>query len=147
MHDLIGAHIDVNSGAWTETVIKSLRDSVWVQVHGDVFQDTGIGGGVDSFYEYLFKYWLLYDDSFAFEALAMFTKAYQSTERFMRHGFWYALKRFQQRIHSQNRHVDVNMFTGAVVSSVFTNLRMFWPGLQVLLGDIDTVSANFDCDL
>ena len=35
-----------------------------------------------------------------------------------------------------DRYVECNMHTGAVVWPVFNSLQAFWPGMQVLVGDV-----------
>ena len=80
--------------------------------------DTGIGPNQDSFFEYLLKGHILFGDD---EYLKMFDDLYRSIGAFMKQGHWY---------------VDVQMQTGAVTLPWFTALGAFWPGLQVLYGDI-----------
>jgi mannosidase alpha-like ER degradation enhancer 2 len=57
--NLVGAHIDVVSGAWTQL-------------------DSGVGRGIDSFLEYLLKAHLLFGDE---DALRTFRTAYQAVEQ------------------------------------------------------------------
>ena len=64
---LVGAHIDVFSGEWTQ-------------------KDAGIGTSVDSFYEYLLKAHLLLGEE---EFLHMFQAAYQSALQHLHHPPWY----------------------------------------------------------
>ncbi|XP_078175719.1 glycosyl hydrolase family 47 protein isoform X1 [Carex rostrata] len=98
--DLVGAHINVFSGEWTQ-------------------KDAGIGTSIDSFYEYLLKAYLLFGDE---EYLFMFQEAYKAAMRYLHHDPWY---------------VEVNMNSAATVWPLFNSLQAFWPGLQVLAGDID----------
>ncbi|KAJ4754568.1 hypothetical protein LUZ62_028816 [Rhynchospora pubera] len=98
--DLVGAHINVFSGEWTQ-------------------KDAGIGTSIDSFYEYLLKAYLLFGDE---EYLFMFQEAYKAALRYLHHDPWY---------------VEVNMNSAATVWPLFNSLQAFWPGLQVLAGDID----------
>jgi mannosidase alpha-like ER degradation enhancer 2 len=86
------------------------------------YHDAGIGPNQDSFYEYLLKAYILLGDS---EYLAMFQDFYISTHQYMKKGDWY---------------VDVNSYRGTQTLPWFTALSAFWPGLQVLYGDI--VSAT-----
>lgn len=82
---------------------------------------TGIGAGVDSFYEYLLKSWIFLGDQ---EYLDMFEKAYSAVMTHIKDssGFIY-------------KNVDMN--TGSVVASWMDSLGAFFPGLQVLHGDLN----------
>ena len=114
--DLVGATVDVDTGGWKQT-------------------HSGIGAGIDSFYEYLLKGHVLYgcDDS---EWLAMFEAAYQATAR-------------QLRVRSEETglvwHLEVSMDKGAasVHTRYVSSLSAFWPGLQVLAGDTAAAAASF----
>ncbi|KAI8561202.1 hypothetical protein RHMOL_Rhmol04G0319700 [Rhododendron molle] len=105
--NLVGAHIDVFTGEWTQ-------------------KDAGIGTSIDSFYEYLLKAfmislqaYLLFGDE---ECLFIFQEAYEAAMRYLYTDPWY---------------VEVNMNSAALVWPLFNSLQAFWPGLQVLAGDID----------
>ncbi|KAG1347674.1 Alpha-mannosidase I MNS4 [Cocos nucifera] len=121
--NLVGAHINVFTGEWTQ-------------------KDAGIGTSIDSFYEYLLKLdfpfansfldcsggslnlylkqaYLLFGDE---EYLFMFQEAYKAAMHYLHHDPWY---------------VEVNMNSAATVWPLFNSLQAFWPGLQVLAGDID----------
>ncbi|KAK6138903.1 hypothetical protein DH2020_027364 [Rehmannia glutinosa] len=98
--NLVGAHIDVFSGEWTQ-------------------KDAGIGTSIDSFYEYLLKAYLLFGDE---EYLFIFQEAYRAAMLYLYNDPWY---------------VEVNMNSAALVWPLFNSLQAFWPGLQVLAGDIE----------
>ncbi|KAK4355844.1 hypothetical protein RND71_024815 [Anisodus tanguticus] len=98
--NLVGAHIDVFSGDWTQ-------------------KDAGIGTSIDSFYEYLLKAYLLFGDE---EYLFIFQEAYKAAMKYLFNDPWY---------------VEVNMNSAALVWPLFNSLQAFWPGLQVLAGDIE----------
>ncbi|KAG5554569.1 hypothetical protein RHGRI_012209 [Rhododendron griersonianum] len=87
--------------------------SEWTQ------KDAGIGTSIDSFYEYLLKAYLLFGDE---EFLFIFQEAYEAAMRYLYTDPWY---------------VEVNMNSAALVWPLFNSLQAFWPGLQVLAGDID----------
>jgi len=53
------------------------------------------------------------------------SKAYEAIMTHLKNGPWY---------------VDVDMYQGAVVWPLFNSLQAFWPGLQVLYGDIEEAS-------
>ncbi|ONI26473.1 hypothetical protein PRUPE_1G027300 [Prunus persica] len=82
-------------------------------------KDAGIGTSIDSFYEYLLKAYLLFGDE---EYLFIFQEAYAAAMHYLYNDPWY---------------VEVNMDSAAVVWPLFNSLQAFWPGLQVLAGDID----------
>ncbi|EQC41298.1 hypothetical protein SDRG_01273 [Saprolegnia diclina VS20] len=64
---LLGKHIDVDSGDWTETI-------------------SGPGSNSDSFYEYLLKMYVLFGDA---ESLGMFEEVYSNVMEHNKHGDWY----------------------------------------------------------
>ncbi|KAG0587339.1 hypothetical protein KC19_2G157600 [Ceratodon purpureus] len=82
-------------------------------------KDAGIGTSIDSFYEYLLKAYLLLGDE---EYLHIFKEAYKSVMRHLYSDPWY---------------LEVNMNSGVVVWPLFNSLQAFWPGLQVLAGDVE----------
>lgn len=116
-----------------EEVTKNAVRGIWarrskinlVGAHINVFtgewtqKDAGIGTSIDSFYEYLLKAYLLFGDE---EYLFMFQEAYKAAMHYLHHDPWY---------------VEVNMNSAATVWPLFNSLQAFWPGLQVLAGDID----------
>ncbi|PSS33816.1 Alpha-mannosidase [Actinidia chinensis var. chinensis] len=116
-----------------EQVTKNAVRGLWarrskinlVGAHIDVFtgewtqKDAGIGTSIDSFYEYLLKAHLLFGDE---EYLFIFQEAYEAAMRYLYTDPWY---------------VEVNMNSAALVWPLFNSLQAFWPGLQVLAGDID----------
>lgn len=80
---------------------------------------TGIGASIDSFYEYALKYAILFDDDIFYDIWKTSYKALLT--------------------HSQNRigiftNLDVN--TGMQVTEWIDSLAAFFPGLQVLGGDL-----------
>lgn len=116
-----------------EQVSKNAVRGIWarrskinlVGAHINVFsgewtqRDAGIGTSIDSFYEYLLKAYLLFGDD---EYLYMFQEAYKAAMHYLHHDPWY---------------VEVNMNSAAIVWPLFNSLQAFWPGLQVLAGDVD----------
>ncbi|XP_038877093.1 alpha-mannosidase I MNS4 [Benincasa hispida] len=116
-----------------ERVTKNAVRGLWarrsklnlVGAHINVFtgewtqKDAGIGTSIDSFYEYLLKAYLLFGDE---EYLFIFQEAYGAAMHYLFNDPWY---------------VEVNMDSAALVWPLFNSLQAFWPGLQVLAGDID----------
>lgn len=96
--DLLGTTIDVKTGQFTDS------------------QST-TGPGQDSFYEYLLKGYILFDD---LELLEMFQRAYAALEQFSGfEGFTY----------------NIDMYTGLMTNSHLSPLSCVWASLQVLAGD------------
>ncbi|GMH01310.1 hypothetical protein Nepgr_003149 [Nepenthes gracilis] len=103
--NLLGSTLDVETGEWIE-------------------YSTGIGAGVDSFYEYLIKAYILFGKE---EYWRMFHAAYLAVQRYFRHGPWYH---------------EADMRTGRATFWQLTSLQAFWPGLQVLVGDIPAANSS-----
>ncbi|XP_021102519.1 ER degradation-enhancing alpha-mannosidase-like protein 2 isoform X4 [Heterocephalus glaber] len=103
---LVGNHIDVLTGKW-------------------VAQDSGIGAGVDSYFEYLVKGAILLQDK---KLMAMFLEFNKAIRNYTRFGDWY---------------LWVQMYKGTVSMPVFQSLEAYWPGLQSLIGDIDNAMKTF----
>ncbi|XP_037958336.1 ER degradation-enhancing alpha-mannosidase-like protein 3 isoform X2 [Teleopsis dalmanni] len=98
--DLMGTVLNVHSGDW-------------------VRRDSGVGAGIDSYYEYLFKsYMLLGDDKY----LARFNRHYNAVMKYVSEGPM-LLDVLMHRPHAKSRN-----FMDALLA--------FWPGLQVLSGDL-----------
>ncbi|XP_033095276.1 ER degradation-enhancing alpha-mannosidase-like protein 3 isoform X2 [Anneissia japonica] len=98
--NLVGTVINIHNGDW-------------------VRRDSGVGAGIDSYYEYLLKaYVLLGDDNY----LDWFTAHYDAIMRYISDG---------------PLLMDVHMHRPKIRSKNFMDsLLAFWPGLQVLFGDV-----------
>ncbi|XP_047972938.1 alpha-mannosidase I MNS5 isoform X2 [Salvia hispanica] len=103
--NLMGTTLDVETGEWIEF-------------------SSGIGAGVDSFYEYLVKAHILFGRD---EFWRMFQPAYTAVQKYFRHGPWYH---------------EADMRTGRATYWQLTSLQAFWPGLQVLVGDITAANSS-----
>ncbi|XP_042369455.1 ER degradation-enhancing alpha-mannosidase-like protein 2 [Plectropomus leopardus] len=90
-----------------------------------VAQDAGIGAGVDSYFEYLVKGAVMLQDE---ELLNMFLEYDRAIQNYTRFDDWY---------------LWVQMHKGTVSMPVFQSLEAFWPGLQSLLGDLDSAVRTF----
>ncbi|ESP01710.1 hypothetical protein LOTGIDRAFT_139192 [Lottia gigantea] len=99
--DLMGTVINIHNGDW-------------------IRRESGVGAGIDSYYEYVLKaYILLGDESY----LDRFNKHYDAVMKYVSQG---------------PLLVDVHMHKPQSVSRNFMDaLLAFWPGLQVLKGDIE----------
>ncbi|KAL6183216.1 hypothetical protein ACLB2K_044627 [Fragaria x ananassa] len=103
--NLLGTTLDVSTGEWIE-------------------YSSGIGAGVDSFYEYLYKAHILFGKE---EFWRMFHLAYIAVQKYFKHGPWYH---------------EADMRTGKATYWQLTSLQAFWPGLQVLVGDIAAANSS-----
>ncbi|CAL8104104.1 unnamed protein product [Orchesella dallaii] len=99
--DLFGNHIDTSSGKWTAV-------------------DSGIGAGVDSFFEYLVKGGILFQRP---ELMHMFRVSYHAIEKHLGKGGWY---------------IWATMNQGHVSTPAFSSLETYWPGLLSLIGEFKT---------
>ncbi|KAF7313730.1 alpha-1,2-Mannosidase [Mycena chlorophos] len=101
---LVGNTINIKTGTWTAPEVS------------------GIGAGIDSFYEYALKWYIMRGD---IEFLDVWDDAYASIMRWSRapDGFWYR---------------PVNMMSGEAAYWTVDSLSAFWPGLQVLAGDVQS---------
>ncbi|PPQ77269.1 hypothetical protein CVT25_010851 [Psilocybe cyanescens] len=100
--DLVGNTINTWTGAWTHP------------------ETTGIGAGMDSFYEYALKWYIM---SGEIEFLDVWDDAYAAIMRFA-------------RTKDGHSYRTVNMHSGDAAYNIIDSLSAFWPGLQVLAGDV-----------
>lgn len=100
---LVGSSINVESGAWTDN-------------------DSHISGGIDSYYEYLWKCWLLFGDK---ECLEMWNASIPAVHKYLADeiggDLWYG-------------HAD--MLTGKRTATTYGALDAFFPALLALSGDV-----------
>jgi mannosidase alpha-like ER degradation enhancer 2 len=101
---LVGSAINVKTGEWTDPV-------------------SHISGGIDSYYEYLLKGWLLFDDK---DCERMWKTSIDAVNKYLADqapsGFWYG---------------QANMNTGVRTGTTFGSLDAFFPGTLALSGDLD----------
>lgn len=88
----------------------------WVRRH------SGIGAGIDSYYEYLLKAYLSFGDE---EYLDMFADVYSSIQ---------AYSALSEGVNGMVWPVDVHMTSGRIMHPFVSALGAFWPGLQSLAG-------------
>ncbi|KAJ7667940.1 alpha mannosidase-like protein [Mycena polygramma] len=93
----------------------NIRTGAWTKP-----EVSGIGAGIDSFHEYALKWYIMSGDV---EFLDVWDDSYAAIMRWSRapDGFWYR---------------PVNMYSGDTAYFTVDSLSAFWPGLQVLAGDI-----------
>jgi mannosidase alpha-like ER degradation enhancer 2 len=101
---LVGSSINVKTGQWTDPI-------------------SHISGGIDSYYEYLLKAALLFDDK---DCERMWKASLEAVNKYLADqaptGFWYG---------------QANMNTGARTGTTFGSLDAFFPGTLALSGDLD----------
>ena len=96
---LVGEEIDVESGAWVNPT-------------------SHVGGAIDSYYEYLLKCAILFDDA---ECRAMYDASVKAINEHLADGDWYG---------------EADMNSGQRTATHFGALHAFLPGVLVLGGDI-----------
>eukprot|EP01035_Chromulina_nebulosa_P020775 gene20775-26935_t len=107
--NLVGAMINVKTGKW-------------IKFH------SGIGAGIDSFYETILKSAIFLGDN---ELLDIFNVAYSAVQQ----NLWY----------QPGYHREVNMRNSSMLfSNVVSSLQAFWPALQVLHGQLNDAIDTFD---
>ncbi|MCL4129883.1 UNVERIFIED_CONTAM: hypothetical protein GTU68_026509 [Idotea baltica] len=108
---LFGNVVDVNTGKW----------------EGEL---SGVGAGLDSFFEYMLKAYILFGQ---IEDYAMFNESYNLIKRYMRKG----------RVHCNSGsgnhplYVNVHMENGGTHTTWIDSLQAAFAGVQVLAGDIE----------
>ncbi|KAM3915620.1 ER degradation-enhancing alpha-mannosidase-like protein 1 [Leptodactylus fuscus] len=108
---LLGNVVDIQTGQW-------------------VGKQSGLGAGLDSFFEYLLKSYILFGED---EDLHMFNEAYRSIQHHLRRG----RESCNEGEGDPPLYVNVNMFNGQIMNTWIDSLQAFFPGLQVLKGDIE----------
>ncbi|XP_041986540.1 ER degradation-enhancing alpha-mannosidase-like protein 3 [Aricia agestis] len=98
--DLMGTVINIHSGDW-------------------VRKDSGVGAGIDSYYEYCLKAYILLGDE---KYLARFNRHYNAVMKYISRG------PIMLAVHMHRPHLQSRNFMDALLA--------FWPGLQVLLGEV-----------
>jgi mannosidase alpha-like ER degradation enhancer 2 len=108
---LVGSTINVETGKWTDT-------------------DSHISGGIDSYYEYLLKAWLLFDDK---DCERMWKESIASVNHYLAddtaNALWYG-------------HAD--MLTGKRAATEFGALDAFFPAVLARAGDLDRAQRLLD---
>jgi mannosidase alpha-like ER degradation enhancer 2 len=100
---LVGSSIDIKTGKWKD-------------------ETSHVGGGIDSYYEYLLKGWLLFGDE---DCHKMWETSIAAVNKYVAddtpNGLWYG---------------QVNMNTGKRTGTYFGALDAFFPGALALSGDL-----------
>jgi mannosidase alpha-like ER degradation enhancer 2 len=101
---LVGSSINVETGEWLDT-------------------ETHISGGIDSYYEYLWKCWLLFGDQ---QCLEMWRASIPAVHRYL-----------ADEVDGQLWYGHADMLTGKRTKTWYGALDAFFPALLALSGDID----------
>ncbi|HET6725809.1 MAG TPA: glycoside hydrolase family 47 protein [Gammaproteobacteria bacterium] len=100
---LVGSSINVETGKWTDS-------------------DSHIGGGIDSYYEYLWKCWKLFGDK---DCLAMWQTSIKAIDKYLADNvngrLWYG-------------HADIR--TGKRTATMYGALTAFFPAVLAFSGDV-----------
>uniref|UniRef100_A0A667WXG5 alpha-1,2-Mannosidase n=1 Tax=Myripristis murdjan TaxID=586833 RepID=A0A667WXG5_9TELE len=107
-----------------------LGNVVNIQTGQWVGKQSGLGAGMDSFYEYLLKSYILFGEK---EDFRMFQAAYESIQNHLRRG----RESCNEGEGDPPLYVNVNMFNGQIMNTWIDSLQAFFPGLQVLSGDVE----------
>ncbi|KAM3878574.1 ER degradation-enhancing alpha-mannosidase-like protein 1 [Diretmus argenteus] len=107
-----------------------LGNVVNIQTGQWVGKQSGLGAGMDSFYEYLLKSYILFGEK---EDYRMFQAAYDSIQSHLRRG----RESCNEGHGDPPLYVNVNMFSGQIMNTWIDSLQAFFPGLQVLSGDVE----------
>lgn len=110
---LVGSAINRDSGKWTKT-------------------GATIGPGVDSYYEYLLKMFLIYGDE---EYLGMFVEQYVGVQREMA---------VPAPLSGLSWVLDVHMSSGRAQAQRVSSLAAFWPGMQVRCPPCCSLELSYD---
>ena len=96
-----------------------MKVNIGLTVDPEKATDSGIGAGVDSFFEYLVKGYVLLNDE---TLLEIWRQLEIPIEKFLNQNDWY---------------VWANMKTGSTTSVIAQSLDGFFPGMKTLLGEVE----------
>ena len=96
---LLGNHVNISDGSWP-------------------YRDSGIGHGVDSYFEYLHKAAVLFDD-------VRYERLYRL-----------AVPPFERYLYRDGFYLEVDMSTLTTTWAVFNSLQAFWPGVLAERGEL-----------
>jgi mannosidase alpha-like ER degradation enhancer 2 len=99
---LVGGNINVETGEWTDT-------------------ESHLSGGIDSYYEYLLKCWLLFNDR---DCRRMWLEGVASVNKYL-----------ADEVNGELWYGYADMHTGRRTQTYFGALDAFWPAVLALSGD------------
>jgi len=112
-HDtgLVGNVLDIHTGEWMGKI-------------------SGLGAGVDSYYEILLKSFIMFGDE---QDLDMFLVSYEAIKLYLRRG----REQCNKGVGLHPLYVNVEMGTGNTATNWIDSLQAAFPGVQVLHGDVE----------
>lgn len=108
---LVGNVVDMQTGEWVGTM-------------------SGVGAGLDSYFEYLLKSYILFGDN---EDFQVFQEAYTSIKKYGRRG----RENCNTGQGDHPMYVNVDMDSGSMVNQWVDSLQAAFPAVQVLAGDVE----------
>uniref|UniRef100_A0A915L8Q5 alpha-1,2-Mannosidase n=1 Tax=Romanomermis culicivorax TaxID=13658 RepID=A0A915L8Q5_ROMCU len=108
---LLGNVVDIQTGEWVGVL-------------------SGLGAGLDSFFEYLFKAYILFGESHDFE---MFNSSYTKIKEFLRRG----RSECNAGFGDHPTYVNVHMNDGTTANTWIDSLQASFAGVQILSGDVE----------
>lgn len=111
---LVGTWINVETGQWVDT-------------------DSHISGAIDSYYEYLLKCWLLFDDQ---DCKRMWLDSIAAINKYLADNIDRGARRYELEL--WYGHADMN--TGVRTATTYGALDAFFPSVLALSGDLDRAS-------
>jgi mannosidase alpha-like ER degradation enhancer 2 len=112
---LVGTWINVETGKWTNT-------------------DSHISGAIDSYYEYLLKCWLLFDDQ---DCKEMWRASLAAINKYLADSFQ---REVGGRLERELWYGHADMNTGVRTATTYGALDAFFPAVLALAGDFDTAA-------
>lgn len=88
--------------------------------------DSGIGAGIDSFYEYLFKGYILLGNE---ELYSIYNQSVEAIRTYLKKNGWF---------------LEANIISGKLSKYYVDSLQAFWPALQVIAGDLNEAIEVYD---
>ncbi|GAA96680.1 glycoside hydrolase family 47 protein [Mixia osmundae IAM 14324] len=104
------------------SALNLLGNTIDLQTGAWIYGIASVGAGIDSFMEYMIKAYVLLGDE---EYWNVFAESYDAIQQHVKssEGHWYR---------------GVNMHSGKIAQTHIDSLGAFWPGTQVLAGDVES---------
>jgi mannosidase alpha-like ER degradation enhancer 2 len=115
---LVGTWIDVETGEWKDT-------------------DSHISGAIDSYYEYLLKCWLLFDDE---DCKQMWLDSIAAINKYLPDEIDEIKRDLKRRPYPQLWYGHADMNTGKRTATAYGALDAFFPAVLALSGDLERAS-------
>ncbi|XP_071961433.1 ER degradation-enhancing alpha-mannosidase-like protein 1 isoform X2 [Antedon mediterranea] len=125
--EVLWAHRSGNTGLLGNVI--NIQTGKWMG------QQSGVGAGLDSFYEYLLKSFIMFGEE---RDLQLFNEAYENLKKFNRRG----RPECNSGVGETPMYVNVRMEDGKTINSWIDSLQAAFSGVQVLKGDIDEAICN-----